>query len=72
MASPRAGPIPVGRGAVPAILFSKFRVAFSWNLGVGRKGQRTTEVGEKGRWKEGVSALISLQCSGKPLEGKDK
>jgi len=72
MASPWAGPTPVGRGAVPAILFYKLRVTFSWNSGVGKKGQRTKEVEEKGRWKEGVPALISLQCSGKPVEGMER
>lgn len=42
----------VGHGAAPAILFSKLRVTFSWNKGVGRKGQRTAELGEKGGGKE--------------------
>lgn len=51
--------------AMVLYLFSKSRVTFSWNLGVGRKGQRTKEAGRR-EDRKGVPALISLQRSGKP------
>ena len=70
MASPRAGPIPVGHGAAPAILFSKLRVTFSWNSGVGRKGQRTKEVGEKGGGKK--VCLPSFLCNAQESHWKGK
>ena len=64
MASPpRLGPY---EWAMVLYLLSKSRVIFSWNLGVGRKGQRTKEAGRR-EDRKGVPALISLQRSGKPV-----
>lgn len=48
MGFPRAAPIPVGQQLHPSgPIFQTQGHVFPWNKGVGRKGQRTTEVGRK-------------------------
>lgn len=62
--------LPARRGpdewAMVLYLFSKSRVTFSWNLGVGRKGQRTKEAGRR---KTEKVCLPSFFCSAQESQG---